>query len=61
MKLQTNSTYAEELRQKIWDNATHDSIYYGGFYRNEPDDGTTHLSVLGPTGDAVSVTSTIGA
>ena len=58
--LQINATYAEELRQKILDNTTHDSLYYGGFYGNPPDFGTTHLSVVGPTGDAVSVTSTIG-
>ena len=60
MKLQTNSTYAEELRQMIWDNATHHTTYYGGFYRSQQDHGTTHVSVLSPSGDAVSVTSTIG-
>lgn len=60
MKLQINATYAEELRKKIWDNTTHNSTYYGGFYENIPDRGTTHLSVIGPSGDAVSVTSTVG-
>ena len=44
----------------ISDNVTHDSIYYGGFYKNSPDPGTTHLSVLDPFGDAVSVTTTLG-
>ncbi|CAB4016120.1 gamma-glutamyltranspeptidase 1-like, partial [Paramuricea clavata] len=58
--LQVNATYAETLRQKIWDNTTHDSLYYGGFYDPMLDFGTTHLSVVGPTGDAVSVTSTLG-
>ena len=55
-----NSTYAEELRRMISDNVTHDNIYYGGFYKNPPDPGTTHLSVLDPFGDAVSVTTTLG-
>ena len=60
INLQINSTYAEKLRHKIWDNTTHNSSYYGGFYANPPDSGTTHLSVIGPTGDAISITSTLG-
>ena len=58
--LQINATYAEELRRKISDNSTHSCSYYGGFYANPQDSGTTHVSVIGPTGDAVSVTSTVG-
>ncbi|XP_028396634.1 glutathione hydrolase 1 proenzyme-like [Dendronephthya gigantea] len=58
--LQINATYAEELRQKISNDTTYNTSYYGGFYANPQDSGTTHLSVVGPTGDAVSVTSTLG-
>ena len=56
----TNETFAEILRQKIWDNQTHSNAsYYRGNFHFEEDYGTSHLSVLSPDGDAVALTSTI--
>ena len=56
----TNETFAELLRQKIWDNQTHSNAsYYRGNFHFEEDYGTSHLSVLSPNGDAVGLTSTI--
>lgn len=47
------------IREKIWDAKTHKDVrYYADFFSNA-DYGTTHVSVLAPDGDAVSVTSTI--
>ncbi|PFX23910.1 glutathione hydrolase 1 proenzyme-like [Stylophora pistillata] len=47
------------IRTKIWDNKTHRDVrYYADSFSNA-DYGTTHVSVLAPNGDAVSVTSTI--
>jgi len=55
----TNQTFAESLRQKIWDNQTHSNASYYGTFRFAKDYGTSHLSVLSPNGDAVALTSTI--
>eukprot|EP00118_Oscarella_pearsei_P009100 m.50382 g.50382 ORF g.50382 m.50382 type:complete len:625 (+) comp34067_c0_seq13:34-1908(+) len=56
----TSLEYAKYLREhKISDNATHDVSYYGHGYDQEPTPGTTHLSVLGPDGDGVAVTSSV--
>lgn len=55
----TNQTFAELLRQKIWDNQTHRNASYYGKFQFERDHGTSHLSVLSPNGDAVALTSTI--
>lgn len=55
----TNQTFAELLRQKIWDNQTHSNASYYGKFQFERDHGTSHLSVLSPNGDAVALTSTI--
>ena len=52
--------YATYLRRHVDDVETHDVEYYtsvGGEYRET--DGTSHVSVISPYGDAVSVTSTI--
>ncbi|XP_078598417.1 glutathione hydrolase 1 proenzyme-like isoform X1 [Branchiostoma floridae x Branchiostoma japonicum] len=55
----TSGDYAESLRQKITDDTTHDYRYYGPSFVLPEDSGTSHVSVLAPNGDAVSVTSTI--
>lgn len=52
--------YADETRAKIYDTKTfHDPEYYGVKQYMKEDDGTGHLSIVAPNGDAVSVTSTI--
>jgi gamma-glutamyltranspeptidase/glutathione hydrolase/leukotriene-C4 hydrolase len=49
-----------DMRAKISDTATnHTPEFYGGEFDVQDTPGTTHLSVVGPDGDAVSVTSTI--
>ncbi|XP_035691050.1 glutathione hydrolase 1 proenzyme-like isoform X2 [Branchiostoma floridae] len=55
----TSGDFADSLRLRIDDAMTHNYTYYGPSFALTPDGGTAHLSVLGPNGDAVSVTSTI--
>ena len=56
----TSVDFAYEIFQKIDDSFTvNNASYYGAEYYTPEDHGTTHLSVLAPNGDAVSVTSTI--
>lgn len=50
---------ASDLRAKITDDGTHDTTYYKPEYRLSDDFGTDHVSILGPNGDALSITSTI--
>lgn len=48
------------LRKKIDDNRSFPPSYYGGnFLGTTKSAGTSHMSVLAPNGDAVSVTSTV--
>ena len=54
-----NQTLADHLRQKIWDNMTHDNVSYYAQSLSDTDYGTTHVAVLAENGDAVSVTTTI--
>lgn len=49
----------QELRQKIMEKPYPNQTYYGGFYQQTKDQGTTHVSILAENGDAVSVTDTI--
>lgn len=52
--------FNKKLYKMIWDNSTHiNASYYEGKNFLSDEGSTTHLSVLGPNGDAVSVTSTI--
>ena len=54
-----DQTLADHLRHKIWDNITHDNVSYYAQSLTDTDYGTTHVAVLAPNGDAVSVTTTI--
>ena len=59
-----NSIISEEwwtlTKQKIDDYSTNtDPKWYGADFYNVEDAGTSHMSILAPNGDAVSVTSTI--
>ncbi|XP_031558252.1 glutathione hydrolase 1 proenzyme-like [Actinia tenebrosa] len=53
-----NPATGDFLRKKIWDNTTHHVSYYADFF-TKVDHGTSHLVVLAPNGDAVSLTSSI--
>lgn len=56
----TNEDFAETIRHKIWDNRTFTNYrYYGDFYHDASQEGTSHLSVIAENGDAVSATTTI--
>ena len=55
----TSDDLAEFLRKKITDFATHNISYYGPVLAQPPEEGTSHVSLLAPNGDAVSVTDTI--
>ena len=50
---------AEKTRRKINDEHTYNISYYGGKYFQKLTTGTTHLVVIGPNGDAVTVMSTV--
>ena len=54
-----NQTTGDRLRHKIWGNMTHDNVSYYAQSFSDADYGTTHVAVLAPNGDAVSVTTTI--
>ncbi|XP_062521040.1 glutathione hydrolase 1 proenzyme-like [Corticium candelabrum] len=55
----TSPAVADELRSLITPNETHDPSYYGHAFDLEEIPGTTHVSVYGPDGDAVAVTSSV--
>ena len=43
----------------ITENSTHPVDYYGPVKSQPLEEGTTHVSIIGPNGDAVAVTGTI--
>lgn len=55
----TSAKFGSEYRLKITDDETHNVSYYGAEILPPTDNGTTHLSIFAPNGDAVSLTSTI--
>jgi len=55
----TSDEYAEEIRQQIDDNITHDFSYYGPTFDVKENVGTAHLNILAPNGAAVSLTSSL--
>ncbi|VDI34309.1 gamma-glutamyltranspeptidase / glutathione hydrolase / leukotriene-C4 hydrolase [Mytilus galloprovincialis] len=55
----TSRSYADGIRQKIWDNQTHDYMYYGPTFYDKLKTSTAHLSMVGNDGLAIAVTTTI--
>uniref|UniRef100_A0A182QSP5 Gamma-glutamyltransferase n=1 Tax=Anopheles farauti TaxID=69004 RepID=A0A182QSP5_9DIPT len=56
----TSEEYAEEVRSRIDDHRTRtDPESYDGYFFTPNNDGTAHISILAPSGDAVSVTSSV--
>ena len=59
LKNMTSPELGAEKRAAIDDTRTYGPDYYNPSFGVNWDHGTAHLSVLGPDGDAVSITSTI--
>uniref|UniRef100_A0AAG5DAN6 Gamma-glutamyltransferase n=1 Tax=Anopheles atroparvus TaxID=41427 RepID=A0AAG5DAN6_ANOAO len=56
----TSAAYAETVRKRIEDERTrNEPVDYDGHFFTPNNDGTAHISVLAPSGDAVSVTSSV--
>ncbi|CAF1282486.1 unnamed protein product [Adineta ricciae] len=55
----TSKEYASRIRARIHDYRTYGYEYYGGTWLDTVKPGTAHISVVGPDGDAVSLTSTV--
>lgn len=60
MKNLTSKDFARIIKDKIDDNKTwNESSHYGGADILLNDEGTSHISVVAPNGDAVAVTSSL--
>ncbi|CAF1456445.1 unnamed protein product, partial [Didymodactylos carnosus] len=55
----TSESYATDIRKRINDDKTYSFEYYGGTWLDKYKQGTAHMSLVGPDGDAVGLTSTI--
>ncbi|GLG96422.1 gamma-glutamyltranspeptidase 1-like isoform X2 [Gryllus bimaculatus] len=56
----TSPEYATHIRNLIDDNSTwQDPKKYGAVSLNQDDHGTAHVSIIGPNGDGLAVTSTV--
>lgn len=56
----TSPSYAESIRQMIDDKTTKTNPEeYGAQYKTVDNNGTAHISILAPNGDAVSITSSV--
>lgn len=56
----TSAEYAESIRKKIDDTKTYQTFeHYGAEFRNKTEYGTSHVSIVGTNGDAISVTTSI--
>lgn len=55
-----SSQFADEIRKKIVDDRTSkDASFYGAEFDVGNDHGTSHVSIIAPNGDAISVTSSV--
>ncbi|XP_029650880.1 glutathione hydrolase 1 proenzyme-like isoform X3 [Octopus sinensis] len=57
----TDRSYGDEIRSRINDSRTFNYSYYGPAFTIRDYIGTSHLCLLGPSGDAVSITSTVNS
>eukprot|EP00106_Octopus_bimaculoides_P018946 XP_014786388.1 PREDICTED: gamma-glutamyltranspeptidase 1-like [Octopus bimaculoides] len=57
----TDRGYGDEIRSRINDSRTFNYSYYGPAFTIRDYIGTSHLCLLGPNGDAVSMTSTVNS
>lgn len=56
----TDYNFAMEIRKKISDVSTHnDTEYYGAKFETKFDQGTSHINIIAPNGDAIAATGTI--
>ena len=56
----TSDSLAFEIFEKIDDDFTvNNASYYGAEFVTPEDHGTSHVSIVGSSGDAISVTTTI--
>ncbi|XP_071111338.1 scoloptoxin SSD14-like [Haliotis cracherodii] len=55
----TSRDYADGIRSLIWDNQTHDLMYYGPTFYDQLKTSTSHLSIVDNEGNAVAVTTTV--
>jgi gamma-glutamyltranspeptidase/glutathione hydrolase/leukotriene-C4 hydrolase len=56
----TSLDYAISIRDLIDDQLTNNTYeYYGAEYYQPEDHGTAHMSIIGPDGDAIAITSTV--
>ncbi|KAM3183031.1 hypothetical protein ACTXT7_011160 [Hymenolepis weldensis] len=50
---------ADEIAAKVTDGGTHNTSYYRSAFLPQSDQGTAQVCLVGPNGDAISITSTI--
>ncbi len=56
----TSDAYVQDIRDLIREDQTNNTYeYYGAEFYQPDDHGTAHVSVVGPNGDAISITSTV--
>lgn len=56
----TSPEYSDYVRGLISDEHTSDDFgFYGASFANQQEQGTAHISLLAPNGDAIAVTGTI--
>ncbi|XP_062149020.1 glutathione hydrolase 1 isoform X2 [Alnus glutinosa] len=53
--------FAKELKKTIYDNMTFDPGHYGGRWNQIHDHGTSHMSIVDPERNAISMTSTVNS
>jgi gamma-glutamyltranspeptidase/glutathione hydrolase/leukotriene-C4 hydrolase len=55
----TSKYYVDEVLRLIKDDQTFSQSYYGPGWPVKNDQGTAHISVVAPNGDAVSLTASV--